>query len=360
MQSAIDSVLDRGDFILGREVTAFEDEFGAYCGAKHCIGVGCGLDALTLILKEMDIGPGDEVITVANTFIATALAVQHVGAMPVVVDCDPETYNMDPGRIRDAITSRTKAIIPVHLYGQPAQMDAICSIAREAGLKVIEDACQAHGATFHGRRTGVLGDAAAFSFYPGKNLGGIGDGGAIVTNDSALADRLRASRNYGSVRKYHHPTRGFNTRLDSVQAAVLRVKLRQLDRWNDRRREIADRYRERLADANVVLPLEQPGGRHVHHLFVVRCDDRDVVAEAMKKQGIETGIHYPVAIHEQPAFRTMGRACGGLRHSELACKEILSLPICPFTTDDEVDEVSQCLHRVVESCNPALLLEACS
>jgi dTDP-4-amino-4,6-dideoxygalactose transaminase len=360
MQAAIDGVLDHGDFILGREVTAFEEEFALFCGAKYCVGVGCGLDALTLILKESDIGPGDEVITVANTFIATALAVQHVGATPVVVDCDPLTFNIDPDQVRQAINDRTRAIIPVHLYGQPAQMDELRTIARKAGIKLIEDACQAHGAELDRMRTGALGDAAAFSFYPGKNLGGIGDGGAIVTNNSTLAERLRASRNYGSLRKYHHATRGFNTRLDSVQAAVLRVKLSHLDHWNTRRREIADRYRLQLADANLVLPAEQPGGRHVYHLFVVRCDDRDEVAARMKEAGIETGIHYPVPMHEQEAFRGAGRVEGDLRHSIQACGEILSLPICPFTTDDEVDEVADCLRQIVEKSDSAASLVGCS
>jgi|CXWL01.1.fsa_nt_gi dTDP-4-amino-4,6-dideoxygalactose transaminase len=360
MQAAIDGVLDRGDFILGQEVSAFEREFAQYCGAKHCVGVGCGLDALTLILKESDIGPGHEVITVANTFIATALAVQHVGATPVVVDCDPESFNIDPEKIREAITLRTKAIIPVHLYGQPAPMHAIGSIASEFDLKVIEDACQAHGAEYDGIRTGALGNAAAFSFYPGKNLGGIGDGGAIVTNDDALVDRLRASRNYGSTRKYHHPTRGFNTRLDSVQAAVLRVKLQHLDRWNARRRELADRYRDLLEDANLILPAEQPDGRHVYHLFVVRCGDRDQVAARMKEQGIETGIHYPVAMHEQESFRGLGRVAGDLRHSIQACGEILSLPLCPFTTDDEADEVADSLRQWAEKSEPAAFMVGCS
>ena len=360
IEAAIGRVLDRGDFILGGEVRAFENEFARYCGAKHCVGVGCGLDALTLILKESDIGPGDEVITVANTFIATALAVQHVGATPVVVDCDPESFNIDPDAIRDAVSSRTKAVIPVHLYGQPAQMDAINVIGKEFGLQVFEDACQAHGAKFRGVRTGSLGDAAAFSFYPGKNLGGIGDGGAIVTNDDALAERVRASRNYGSLRKYHHPTRGFNTRLDSVQAAVLRVKLQHLDRWNTRRREIADRYRLQLGDAHVSLPAEQPGGHHVYHLFAIRCDDRDEVGLQMKKAGIETGIHYPMAVHEQTAFRGTGRAVGNLQHSMLACQEIISLPICPFTTDDEVDDVADCLRQAIKLVEPARSFAAVS
>jgi dTDP-4-amino-4,6-dideoxygalactose transaminase len=353
IQSAIDGVLQRGDFILGRDVTAFEDEFAAYCGARHCIGVGCGLDALTLILKESDIGPGDEVITVANTFIATALAVQHVGATPVVVDCDPLTYNIDPNRVRQAVTPRTRAIIPVHLYGRPAHMDELGVIARECGVTLIEDACQAHGASLAGRRTGTLGDAAAFSFYPGKNLGGIGDGGAIVTNDAELAERLRASRNYGSLRKYHHPTRGFNSRLDSVQAAVLRIKLRRLDAWNARRREIADLYRELLADSNIALPNELRGSWHVYHLFVVRCDHRDSVASQLKEAGIETGIHYPVPVHHQESFQP-GRTAGPLPYTEQACREILSLPICPFTTDNEIRDVADALQRILENAGPVL------
>lgn len=354
IQHAIDGVLERGDFILGRDVAAFEEEFAAYCGAKFCIGVGSGLDALTLILKESSIGPGDEVITVANTFIATALAVQHVGATPVVVDCDPLTYNIDPNKVRKTVSARTKAILAVHLYGQPAHMNELRLIAQEHGIKLIEDACQAHGAVLDGRRAGSLGDAAAFSFYPGKNLGGIGDGGAIVTGDAGLAERLRASRNYGSLKKYHHPTQGFNTRLDSVQAAVLRVKLRHLETWNTRRREIAQRYRERLADAHLVLPDELPSARHVYHLFVVRCDDRDAVARQLKEAGIETGVHYPIPVHHQEAFRQKGKAAGALRHAELACGEILSLPICPFTTDEEVDEVADAIHQAVEERTMAL------
>lgn len=347
IQSAIDRVLERGDFILGREVAAFEEEFAAYCGAKHCVGVGCGLDALTLLLKESDIGPGDEVITVANTFIATALAAQHVGATPVVVDCDPRTFNLDPECLEEAITNRTRAIIPVHLYGQPAEMDAIRDIARSHGLVVIEDACQAHGAKYRGMRTGVLGNAAAFSFYPGKNLGGIGDGGAIVTNDESLVERLRASRNYGSTRKYHHPTRGFNTRLDSIQAAVLRVKLRYLDLWNNRRRELAERYRQKLLDLPLDLPTVQEGVDHVYHLFVVRCTKRDETIGRLKEQGVEAGIHYPVPIHLHEAFRSTGRTVGDLLEAEQACETILSLPLCPFTTDSEVDAVAECLKAAI-------------
>jgi dTDP-4-amino-4,6-dideoxygalactose transaminase len=348
IREAIDRVIDRGDFILGREVAAFEEEFAAYCGAKHCVGVGCGLDALTLALKELDIGPGDEVITVANTFIATALAVQHLGATPVVVDCDPNTFNIDVQRIHAAITPRTRAIIPVHLYGQPADMDAIRTMADEHGVAVIEDACQAHGARYHGRRCGTLGRAAAFSFYPGKNLGALGDAGAIVTNDDELAGRLRAARNYGSTVKYLHPTRGFNTRLDSIQAAVLRIKLRRLDEWNTRRRELATRYRDRLASADVVLPTENPDREHVYHLFVVRCGNRDEVLRQLHSRGVEAGIHYPVPVHRQEAFIKLGRAVGPLCEAEDACDEALSLPMCPFTSDAEADAVVAALEQALE------------
>ncbi len=345
---ALDRVIDRGDFILGREVATFEEEFAAYCDAKHCIGVGCGLDALTLTLKELGIGPGDEVITVANTFIATALAIQHVGATPVVVDCNPNTLNIDTDSIASAITSNTRAIIPVHLYGRPADMDAICAIAGGRGIAVIEDACQAHGARYRGRRCGSLGLAAAFSFYPGKNLGALGDAGAIVTNDDDLAGRLRAARNYGSTVKYLHPTRGFNTRLDSVQAAVLRVKLRRLDEWNDRRRELADEYRRRLASVALTLPAEVRDAEHVYHQFVVRCPRRAHVVKQLHERGIDVGIHYSVPIHRQEAFTGFGRAAGALVEAEDACNEVLSLPICPFLTDQELNGVVKALASVLD------------
>jgi len=347
IQEAIGGVIERGDFILGRDVIAFEEEFATYCEAKHCIGVGCGLDALTLTLKELDIGLGDEVVTVANTFIATALAVQHVGATPVVVDCDPINFNIDVERLPAAITPRTKAIIPVHLYGQPADMDAILTLADEHGIAVIEDACQAHGARYKGRRCGSLAHAAAFSFYPGKNLGALGDAGAIVTNDDELAARLRAARNYGSTVKYLHPTRGFNTRLDSIQAAVLRIKLRRLDEWNSRRREIAARYRDRLGSMDVVLPVESAGCEHVYHLFVVRCRNRDAVLQRLRGEGIEAGIHYPVPIHRQEAFLSLGRTAGSLCLAEGVCDDVLSLPVCPFVGDDEVDAVAGALERAL-------------
>lgn len=340
LQEAIAGVIRRGDFVLGSEVTAFEEAFARYCGVKHCIGVGSGLDALTLTLKGLDIGRGDEVLTVANTFVATALAIRHAGATPVLVDHDPDTYTLDPRRLPSAITSRTRAIVPVHLYGQPADMDAIQVIADEHGLVVVEDAAQAHGARYKGRRCGSLGQAAAFSFYPGKNLGAMGDAGAIVTNDDELAQWLRAARNYGSTVKYHHPICGFNSRLDSLQAAVLRVKLRYLDEWNDTRRRLADRYRQLLISAGVVLPVARDDVEHVYHLFVVRSSNRDALLEHLQAQGIGAGVHYPLPIHRQVSF---GRGCiipRPLVHTSKSCDEILSLPICPYLSEAEVETVA--------------------
>lgn len=341
IQSAMNRVVETGDFILGREVTAFENEFAAYCGAKHCIGVGNGLDALTIALKAAGVGPGDEVITVANTFVATALAIHHAGATAVLVDHDAESYNLDPRRLAAAITRRTKAILPVHLFGQPADMDAIGAVADEHGLIVIEDACQAHGSRYKGRRAGTLGTAAAFSFYPGKNLGALGDAGAIVTNNDALAEGIRAVRNYGSKVKYHHTVRGFNSRLDSLQAAVLRVKLRHLDAWNALRRQRAARYREMLAETDLVLPAVSDHVEHVFHLFAVECHERDTLLQALRDRGIDVGIHYPIPIHLQPAF---GEHCilpRPLPEAERSAKEILSLPLCPFITEAEVETVAE-------------------
>lgn len=340
LRDAIEGVIERGDFVLGQDVEAFEREFADYCEVKHCIGVGSGLDALTLALMGLGIGPGDEVITVANTFIATAIAVRRAGATPVLIDHDPETYTMDPRRIFAAITSRTRAILPVHLYGHAADMDAIRTIADEHGIVVVEDACQAHGARYKGRRCGSMGDAAAFSFYPGKNLGAMGDGGAIVTDRDELAAWLRAARNYGSTVKHRHTIPGINSRLDTMQAAVLRVKLRELDEWNDRRRWLASRYCELLADLDgVVLPTESPDVEHAYHLFVIRCPQRDLLLKHLKAHGVDAGIHYPIPIHRQ------GDAAGGyvalhpLPNTESSCDALLSLPICPYLSEDDLESV---------------------
>lgn len=349
IRAAIDRVVETGDFILGREVTAFEHEFAAFCGARHCIGVGNGLDALTIALQAVGVGRGDEVITVANTFVATALAIHHAGATPVFVDHDPNTYNLDPRRLSSAITQRTKAILPVHLFGRPADMDAINAIAAEHGLAVIEDACQAHGARYQGRRVGTLGRAAAFSFYPGKNLGALGDAGAIVTNDNELAEGVRAARNYGSRVKYHHTVRGFNSRLDSVQAAVLRVKLRHLDAWNETRRQRAARYRDLLLDADVALPTLPADAEHVFHLFAIECHERDTVLHRLRDRGIDAGIHYPIPIHLQPAFSEHCRVPRPLPESQRSARELLSLPLCPFITEPEIDTVARAVIEAVEA-----------
>ena len=340
IRTAINKAIAAGDFILGSEVQAFEAEFAAYCEAKHCIGVGSGLDALTLTMKGLDVGPGDEVITTANTFIATALAIHHTGATPVLVDHDPATYNLDPRRIAAAITSRTKAILPVHLYGQPADMDLIQTIADEHGLLVIEDAAQAHGARYKGRRCGHLGRAACFSFYPGKNLGGFGDGGAIVTDDDEFADWIRAARNYGSTVKHQHTVAGFNSRLDNIQAAVLRVKLRYLDDWNSRRRQLAARYRELLAGTNLILPTERNDVDHVYHLFVVRCQQRDALLQHLNKKGIGAGLHYPIPIHRQVGMSARCLVPRPLVYSDRFCDQLLSLPICPYLSDSEIETVA--------------------
>ncbi len=355
IHDAIASVIQRADFILGAEVDAFEREFADYCDAEHCVTVGSGLDALTLTMKGMGIGPGDEVITAANTFVATALAIQHAGATPILIDHEPQTYTLDPRRISSAITSRTRAILPIHLYGHPAEMDTIQAIADEHGLLVIEDAAQAHGARYNGRRCGSLGNAAAFSFYPGKNLGALGDGGAVVTNDDSLAQWIRAARNYGSTVKHRHAIRGFNTRLDTLQAAVLRVKLRYLDPWNATRRWVAARYSEFLGDADVILPAERENVEPVYHLFVIRCEDRDVVLQQLQDKGIGAGIHYPTPIHRQTAFSGGCYVPSPPANTEACCDQLLSLPMCPFMTLDDIEEVAHelksalvCISRVAQ------------
>jgi dTDP-4-amino-4,6-dideoxygalactose transaminase len=340
LNEAISSVIDRGDFILGAHVEAFEAEFAQYCGVKHCIGVGNGGDALVLALRGVGVGRGDEVITAANTFAATVMAILEVGAVPVLVDHASTTYNLDPRKLSAAITPRTKAIVPVHLYGRPADMDAIQVIADEHGLLVVEDACQAHGGRYKGRRCGSLSRAAAFSFYPGKNLGALGDAGAVVTDDDDLADWIRQARSYGSAVKYVHQIRGMNTRLDTVQAAVLRVKLRHLDRWNELRRQRAAQYCELLSSADVILPEASTESEHVFHLFVARSTRRDELLAHLQRRGIGAGLHYPHPISKQVALERSCIASGSLTNSDTFCDEVISLPICPFITEEEVQEVA--------------------
>lgn len=339
LDAAYGRVVDSNHLILGAEVEQFEREFAAYCEAEHAIGVGNGLDALFLTLKAMDIGPGDEVIVPSNTYIATWLAVSYAGATPVPVEPDSATYNLDPALIEAAITPRTRAIMPVHLYGQPADMDPIMEIARRHKLKVIEDAAQAHGARYHGRRVGTLGDAAGFSFYPGKNLGALGDGGAIVTNDAELARRLRMLRNYGSSVKYHNEVKGFNTRLDELQAAFLRAKLKGLDAGNERRRAVAARYLESMADTGLVLPFVPEWAEPVWHLFVVRSGERQALQAELGARGIGTVIHYPIPPHRQPAYAELGMPEGSLPVCEAIHREVLSLPIWPQMQAEQIERV---------------------
>ncbi len=333
-------VMESGWYILGEEVEAFEAEFAGYCGAKHCIGVGNGLEALHLTLRAAGIGPGDAVIVPANTYIATWLAVSYAGATPVPVEPVEATYNLDPARIEAAITPRTRAIMPVHLYGQPADLDAIAEIARRHGLYVFDDAAQAHGARYKGRRVGGLCDATGWSFYPGKNLGAFGDAGAVTTNDDELAERLRTLRNYGSKIKYYNEIKGFNSRLDSLQAAFLRVKLKRLDAWNERRKAIAHHYLESLRDVpDLILPDVPQWADPCWHLFVVRHPERDALQNYLKGQGIGTLIHYPVPPHLQEAYHELRFTEGTFPITEVIHQEVLSLPVDPSLNGKHIQYV---------------------
>lgn len=329
IDAAVQRVLDSGWFLLGSELEAFEVEFAAFMEADHCVGLGNGLDALRLSLLALGVGPGDEVLVPSNTYIATWLAVSQVGAIPVPIEPDLRTYNIDPELIEAAITPRTRVIIPVHLYGQPADMDPILEVARAHGLRVVEDAAQAHGARYKGKRIGALGDLTAWSFHPGKNLGAFGDAGAITTNDAELAERICMLRNYGSQKKYANEIQGFNSRLDEIQAAVLRVKLRHLDEWNARRRENAALFLEHLRECALVLPNVPAWAEPVWHLFVVRSPERDALQRALSEAGIGTLIHYPIPPHLQAAYAELGLTEGALPVSERIHREVLSLPVGP-------------------------------
>jgi dTDP-4-amino-4,6-dideoxygalactose transaminase len=338
IREAVDRVLASGWYVLGEETAAFEREFASYCGVEHCIGVANGLEALQLVLLGYGIGPGDEVIVPANTFVATWLAVTQVGARPVPVEPDERSYNIDPQRIEEAITSRTRAIMPVHLYGQPADMAPIMELARRHGLKVIEDAAQAHGARYRGRRAGGLGDAAGFSFYPGKNLGALGDGGAITTNDADLAARLRKWRNYGSEVKYRHDLPGLNSRLDEIQAAILRAKLATLDADNARRAAVAASYAIALRDCPVALPAVAEGCEPVWHLFVVRTSQREALQAQLATRGIGSAIHYPLPNHLQKAY--VDQQWPPLPLTQRIQSEVLSLPMAPYLSGSDVQAVA--------------------
>jgi dTDP-4-amino-4,6-dideoxygalactose transaminase len=344
VRSAIDAVLDGQHFILGPEVEAFESEFAAYSGTQYAIGVNTGTSALHLAMMAAGIGPGDEVITVPFTFVASVAAIVYTGATPVLIDIDPATYTMDPTAIEAAITPRTKAILPVHLYGQPADMDPIMAIARKHNLLVIEDACQAHGAEYKGRRAGSIGDLAAFSFYPGKNLGAYGEGGAVTTNNPEFVRTIRMLRDWGAERKYHHDLKGFNFRLEELQAAILRVKLRHLESWTEARRAHAREYRELLADSGVETPYDNNDVRHVYHVYAIRTRDRAGLQRALGDRGIQTGIHYPIPVHLLPAHADLGYHVGDFPHSERAADEELSLPMFAELTSAQMREVADAIR----------------
>lgn len=351
MDQAIRKVLRDGHFILGPEVAAFESEVAAYLNAKHAIGVASGTDALVIALRALDIGPGDEVIVPAYTFFATAEAVLLVGAVPVFVDADPLTYCLDIKLIRERVTSRTKAIIPVHLYGHPADMVALAELAADLGLKLIEDCAQSFGAELCARKTGTFGDIGCYSFFPTKNLGACGDAGMLVTNDDRLAERIKMLRTHGWREKYKPELVGYNSRLDELQAAILRIKLRHVDRWNERRRELANLYAEYLAGLPVILPYQSPVGKHVYHLYVVRVRERDKVKQHLAAQGIATGVYYPSPLHLLEPCRQLGYACGDFPAAELACRETLALPLYPELTPADIQEISAALAQVTQSLN---------
>jgi dTDP-3-amino-3,4,6-trideoxy-alpha-D-glucose transaminase len=334
-------ILERGNFILGEEVSAFESEFSRYCGVSHAVGVASGTEALQLALLACGVGVHDEVIVPAHTAVATIAAIEASGARPLLVDIDLATYTLDPLQIEKNITPLTRAIIPVHLYGCPVNMKPVLEIARKRNLFVVEDASQAHGAKYGGGKIGSWGDIAAFSFYPTKNLGAFGDGGGIITNSDSLAEKARLLRQYGWKEHYVSSVRGINSRLDELQAGILRVKLRYLDVWNERRRQLAGRFMELLADTELTLPVIPKDSEHVFHQFVIRSPKRDALREYLKQHGIYTLVHYPVPIHFQPAYSDLGYSAGSLPNTELASREVLSLPLYPELTEDRVDRICQ-------------------
>ena len=345
LDSAIKEVIQRNWFIRGTQNEQFEKKFAKYCGTAYCVGCGNGLDALTLLLKAYGIKEGDEVIIPSNTFIATALAVTQTGAVPVFIEPVIDDYTMDASLIERKITAKTKAIIPVHLYGQTADMDTVNRIAKRYGLITIEDAAQSHGAKYKGRKAGSLGDAAGFSFYPGKNLGAMGDGGAVTTNDKTIAERVRALANYGSERKYHHIYQGVNSRLDELQAAILSVKLDRLDTWNQFRQQVAKRYLKEIQNPQIIKPVIADNRTHVWHIFAVRTKKRDQLKEYLTVRGIESAIHYPIPIHLQKGYQGLGIQKGGLPIAEKISNTVLSIPMYYGMSNEQIDYVIDMLNR---------------
>jgi dTDP-4-amino-4,6-dideoxygalactose transaminase len=348
IDAAVLGVLESSQFVLGQEVEAFENDFAVYCQAKHAIGVNSGTSALHLALLAAGIGPGDEVITVTFTFVATAAAIVYAGARPVFVDVEPRSFTMDAEKIEAAITPRTKAILPVHLYGQPADMDPILDIARRHDLVVIEDAAQAHGAEYKGKRVGSIGDIGCFSFYPGKNLGACGEGGAVTTNNDRYEKDVRALRDWGQTRKYHHDLKGFNYRMEGIQGAVLKVKLRYLEDWTEARRACAATYDELLTKGMIQTPEQMSYARHVYHVYAIRTPHREYLQQSLNARGIQTGIHYPIPVHLQSAYADLGYGVGSFPEAEAASQEVLSLPLFPELTLEEQDVVSNAV--VSASC----------
>ncbi len=345
LDEAFRRVFEKGNFILGENVRLFEEEFARYSNAKFAVGVGSGTEALHLSLRACGVGPGDEVITVPNTAVPTVSAISSAGAKPVFVDIIPDIHTINIEKIEEKITEKTKVIMPVHLYGHPAEMGEILKLAKVYNLKVIEDACQAHGARYNGKNAGTIGDLGCFSFYPTKNLGAYGDGGMAVTNDEELYERLVMLRNYGEVKKFTSKIEGFNSRLDEIQAAVLRVKLRYLDEWNNKRRNIAKLYQQLFKDSDIQLPHEKEWAEHVYHLFVIKVNKRDTLRNYLQERGIGTLIHYPIPIHQQEAYKKLGYRAGDFPVSEANAEEILSIPIYPELKTEEIETVARCIKE---------------
>lgn len=355
LREVFQRVLERSSFVLGPEVLQFEEAFASYLNVSHCVAVNSGTAALHLTLQALGIGPGDEVITVPNSFIATAEAISAVGARPVFVDVDPVSYTMDPAAVEEAITSRTKALLPVHLFGQPADLDPLLEIVRRNDLALVEDACQAHGATYNGRKAGTLGIAGCFSFYPSKNLGCLGEGGAVVTNNPSLAEQVKVLRDHGSTRKYEHRVPGYNFRMEGLQGGFLSVKLRHLEAWNQRRRVAAKKFDELLSGFPVILPGEMPYARHVYHLYVIQAADRDFLRAQLSAAGIETGLHYPIPMHLQEAYSQLGYRAGSFPVVEAVSQRMLSLPMHPDLTNEQIEYVASVL---MESLKQATATQA--